>query len=86
LEPWLAAVKLEFDTLVKMGCWEVVDIPLDAPLLRVRWVYAIERIQSVYERHKVRLVVKGYMQEKEIHYNKYFSPTMSKLTVRIVMV
>ena len=40
-EKWLAAVKLEFDTLVKMGCWEVVDIPIDAPLLGVRWVYKI---------------------------------------------
>ena len=57
-------VKLEFDTLVKMGCWEVVDIPIDTPLLGVRWVYKIKRIQSVYERHKARLVVKGYIQEK----------------------
>ena len=28
VEQWLAAVKLEFGTLVKTGCWEVVDIPL----------------------------------------------------------
>ena len=35
VEKWLAAVKLEFDTLVKMVCWEVVDIPIDAPLLGV---------------------------------------------------
>ena len=27
--------QLEFDTLVKMSCWEVVDIPTDAPLLGV---------------------------------------------------
>jgi hypothetical protein len=67
VEKWLAVVKLEFDTLVKMGCWEVVDVPIDAPLLGVRWVYNIKRIQSVYERHKARLVVKGYMQEKGIH-------------------
>ncbi len=85
VEKWLAAVKLEFDTLVKMGCWEVVDIPIDAPLLGVRWVYKIKRIQSVYERHKARLVVKGYMQEKGIHYNESFSPTISQVTLRIVM-
>jgi hypothetical protein len=39
--------KLKFDTLVKMGCWEMCDIPLDAPLLGVRWVCKIKRIQSV---------------------------------------
>ena len=55
------AVKLEYDTLVKMGCWEVVDIPPDDQLLGVRWVFKLKRIQSVYEKHKARLVVKGYM-------------------------
>jgi hypothetical protein len=85
VEKWLAAVKLEFETLVKMGCWEVVDIPIDAPLLGVRWVYKIKRIQSVYERHKARLVVKGYMQEKGIHYNESFWPSISQVTLRIVM-
>jgi hypothetical protein len=65
VEKWLAAVKLEFETLVKMGCWEVVDIPIDTPFLGVRWVYKIKRIQSVYERHKARLVVKGITGEKD---------------------
>ena len=37
VEKWLPAVKLEFDTvgMVKMGCWEVVDIPIGTPLLGV---------------------------------------------------
>ncbi len=35
VEKWLAVVKLEFDTFVKMGCWEVVDFPIDAPFLGV---------------------------------------------------
>ena len=79
-------VKLEFDTLVKMGFWEVVDVSPDDPLLGVRWVYKIKCIQSVYERHKTRLVVKGYMQEKGIHYNESFSTTISHVTLRIVMI
>ena len=28
VERWMTAVKLEFDTLVTMGCWEVVDMGL----------------------------------------------------------
>ena len=85
LEQWMAAVKLEYDTLVKMGCWEVVDIPPDAQLLGVRWVFKLKRIQSVYEKHKARLVVKGYMQEKGIHYSESYSPTISQVSLRIVM-
>jgi hypothetical protein len=34
----------------------------------------------------VGLVAKGYMQEKGIHYNESFSPTISQVTLRIVMV
>ena len=30
-------------------------------------------------------MVKGYMQEKGIHYNESFSPTISQVTLRIVM-
>ena len=48
-------------------------------------MYKIKRIQSVYERHKARLVVKGYMQEKGIHYDESFSPTISQVTLCIVM-
>jgi hypothetical protein len=70
---------------MKMGCWEVVDIPPDAQLLGVRWVFKLKRIQSVYEKHKARLVVKGYMQEKGIHYSESYSPTISQVSLRIVM-
>ncbi len=49
-------------------------------------MYKIKRIQSVHERHKTRLVVKGYMQQKGIHYNESFFPTISQVTLCIVMV
>jgi hypothetical protein len=48
-------------------------------------VYKVKCIQSVYERREARLVVKGYMQEKGIHYDESFSPTISQVTLRIVM-
>ena len=56
IERWLPVVKLEFDTLVKMGCWEVVDIPIDAPLLDVRWVPSISSV----ERFILVLVIDNY--------------------------
>ena len=51
----------------------------------MRWVFKLKRIQSVYEKHKARLVVKGYMQEKGIHYSESYSPTISQVSLRIVM-
>jgi hypothetical protein len=53
-----------YDTLVKMGCWEVVDIPPDVQFLGVRWVFKLKHIQSVYEKVKARLVVKGTCRKK----------------------
>jgi hypothetical protein len=29
LEFWMKTVRLEYDTLVRMGCWDIVDIPQD---------------------------------------------------------
>jgi hypothetical protein len=48
-------------------------------------MFKLKRIQSVYEKHKARLVVKGYMQEKGIHYIESYSPTISQVSLRIVM-
>ena len=44
-----------------MGCWDIVDFPSDTMLLGVRWVFKIKMIENECERHKSRLVVKGYM-------------------------
>ena len=85
LEFWMKAVRLEYDTLVRMGCWDIVDIPSDTMLLGVRWVFKIKMIENEYERHKARLVVKGYMQQQGVHYTQSFSPTISQVSLRIVM-
>ena len=43
LEFWMKDVRLEYDTLVRMGSWDIVDIPSDTMLLGVRWVFKINR-------------------------------------------
>jgi hypothetical protein len=68
-----------------MGCWDIVDIPPDTMLLGVRWVFKIKMIENECNRHKVRLVVKGYMQQQGVHYTQSFSPTISQVSLRIVM-
>jgi len=57
LEFWMKTVRLEYDTLVRMGCWDIVDVPSDTKFLGVRWVFKIKMIENEYERHKARLVV-----------------------------
>jgi hypothetical protein len=76
-EFWMKTVRLEYNTLVRMGCWDIVDIPSDTILLGVRWVFKIKMIENEYERHKVSLVVKGYMKQEGVHYRQSFSATIS---------
>jgi hypothetical protein len=68
-----------------MGCWDIVDIPSDTMLLGVRWVFKIKMIENEYEQHKARLVVKGYMQQQGAHFTQSFSPTISQVSLCIVM-
>ncbi len=82
----MKTVRLEYDTLVRMGCWDIVDIPSDTMFLGVRWVFKIKMIENEYECHKSRLVVKGYMQQQGVHYTQSFSTTISQVSFRIVMV
>ena len=81
----MKVVRLEYDTFVRMGCWDIVGIPSYTMLLGVRWVFKIKMIENEYECHKTRLVVKGYMKQQDVHYTQSFSPTISQVTLRIVM-
>ncbi len=51
-------MRLEYDTLVRMGCWDIIDIPS----------------------------VKVYIQQQDVHNPQSFSPTISQVSLCIVMV
>jgi hypothetical protein len=52
LEFWMKDVRLEHDTLVRMGSWNILDIPSDTLILGVRCVFKIYMIENVYDRYK----------------------------------
>ncbi len=55
LEFWKKTVRLvsqQYDTFIRMGCWDIVDIPPDTMLWGVRWVFKIKMIENEYECHK----------------------------------
>ena len=86
---WLEAIRKEYNLLDKtMGCWEIVDIaelPHDANLIGVKWVFKIKFKNGIYERHKARIVALGYQQRKDVDYFASFSPTASYVTIRLVL-
>ncbi len=41
---------------------------------------------GVFENHRPTIVIKGYLQKKDIDYFESFDPTVSHITIRLVLV
>jgi len=71
-----------------MGCWRVVKIsalPPSVKLISCKWVVKLKYTNGVYEKHKARIVVRGFEQFKGVDYFQSFSPTASQVSLRLVL-
>ena len=57
----------------KNNTWELVNRPLRKDIIGVKWVYKTKlNSDDTIQKHKVRLVAKGYSQQPRIDYNETF--------------
>ncbi|KAF0743739.1 hypothetical protein Ae201684P_003773 [Aphanomyces euteiches] len=83
---WEAAIKSEFDALVKTGTWKYVCNKAKNRLLSTTWVFrAKERADGSIERFKARLVVRGYMQVKGLDYSEVCAPVVRLESLRSLL-
>ena len=60
---WIDAMDEEMNAIEKNKTWELVDLPKGKEVIGVKWVYKTKRnAEGKIERHKARLVFKGYNQ------------------------
>eukprot|EP00253_Pinus_taeda_P033406 PITA_33406 len=60
-EKWVAEMEEEIEAIERNDTWELVSLPKGKHVIRVKWVYKTKsNIEGKIERHKARLVVKGY--------------------------
>jgi len=60
-EKWVAAMEEEIEAIEKNETWKLVSLPKGKHVIGVKWVYKTKsNIEGKIERHKARLVVKGY--------------------------
>ena len=66
--------------------WDLVPLPKGIKLVRCKWVYRTKYAsdESV-ERHKARLVSKGFSQVEGIDYNETFSPVAKMNSIHLVL-
>jgi Reverse transcriptase (RNA-dependent DNA polymerase) len=80
---WREARQVEYDRLMQMGTWKLVEPPPGANILGCKWVFKHKfKPDGSLERYKARLVAQGFGQIEGIDFDETFAPTAGRPTVR----
>jgi hypothetical protein len=85
-DKWRRAMDTEIHAINKNNTWELVDLPRGQKTIGVKWVYKTKLNENgEIDKHKARLVVKGYKQQHGIDYDEVFAPVVRHDTIRLVI-
>ncbi|KAL0403918.1 UNVERIFIED_CONTAM: Retrovirus-related Pol polyprotein from transposon RE1 [Sesamum radiatum] len=74
LEDWKAAMQNELDALEENNTWEATTLPKNKRAIGCRWIFKLKlNADGSVNKHKERLVAKGYNQVEGIDYADSFS-------------
>jgi hypothetical protein len=83
---WVQAMNQEIDSIEKKKTWHLVDLPRHKKSIGVKWVYKTKLNETGHiEKHKERLVVKGFSQQPGIDYGETFAPVARLDIVRTLL-
>jgi hypothetical protein len=83
---WIAAMKEELTMIVKNETWMLVDRPVHKKVISVKWIFKTKlHADGNNNKHKARLVVKGYSQEPGIDFTDTFAPVSRLDTIKLLL-
>ena len=72
---WYKAMDEEIDAIERNETWELTELPPKKQVIGVKWVYKTKcNAEDKIDRHKERLVVKGYKQQYGRDYDETYAP------------
>ena len=76
----------DIDAIEKNQNWDLIDILVDKTNIGVNQVYKSKlNEKGELEKHKARLITKGYAQQYGVDYDETFSPMARMDTIRAVL-
>ncbi|KAL0379259.1 UNVERIFIED_CONTAM: Retrovirus-related Pol polyprotein from transposon RE1 [Sesamum radiatum] len=85
-EEWVQAMEEEIKMIAKNDTWELADRPKDKEVIGVKWIYKTKlNANGSIQKHKDRMVAKGYSQLPGIDYTETFAPVARLDTIRALV-
>ena len=77
----------ELAAIERNNTWKLVRLPKGKKPISLKWVFKVKmKLDGTIEKHKARLVVRGFMQREGLDYTEVFTPIARIEIIRIVVV
>ncbi|CAI7774075.1 unnamed protein product [Closterium sp. NIES-54] len=85
-EAWLASREDEFQSHMENETWTLTNLPPGRKALDCTWVLRVKTdAEGRLERHKTRLVIKGFQQREGIDFQEVFAPVAKAPTLWLLL-